>query len=284
MRTEKPSKTARKVALNIVTLGAKRGMEKVLPPRIIDATAKLLIVSGAVGRSAVRFSRSRLAVGIYLAFDWMMPGQFEAFAHRKAFFERQVRKGIEAGACQVLVLGAGYDTLGWRLAPEFAKVNFFEIDHPATARLKAKGIEAMGQPTNLHLLAEDLGERQLVDVLRANATWDPIAPTVIVAEGLLMYLPPEAVGVLFEQCSATTGAGSRIAFTYVGSRSNGTPDAGPWTWLVLRLLKVGGEPWLWCIPPEELNRFLNEHDWSIADALTESSDKCGIEFHAIAVK
>ena len=106
MQTEKPSKTARKVALNIVTLGARRGMGGILPPDIVDATAKLLIESGAVGRRAVRFSHSRLAVGIYHAFDWMMPGQFEAFAHRKAFCERQVRKGIEAGASQVLVLGA----------------------------------------------------------------------------------------------------------------------------------------------------------------------------------
>jgi len=39
---------------------------------------------------------------LYDAFDWMMPGQFEAFAERKAFCERQVRQGIAAGAPQVL--------------------------------------------------------------------------------------------------------------------------------------------------------------------------------------
>lgn len=284
MRTNKPSKTARKVALNIVTLGAKHGMEEVLPPGIVDATATLLVESGAVGRKAVRFARSRIAVGIYLAFDWIMPGQFEAFAHRKAFCERQVRKGIEAGASQVLVLGAGYDTLSWRLAPEFAGVSFFEIDHPATARLKAKGIKAMGQPPNLYLIAEDLGERQLVDVLHADTMWNSIAPTAIVAEGLLMYLPPEAVGALFEQCAAATGAGSRIAFTFVGTRSNGRPDAGPWTWLFLWLLEVGGEPWLWSISTQKLCPFLTEHDWTIADDQMESSDKCGIEFYGIAVK
>ena len=237
MRTDKPSKTARKVALNIVTLGSRREIEEVLPPGIVDATATLLVEAGAVGRRSVLFSRSQMAVGLYLAFDWMMPGQFEAFAHRKAFCERQVRQGIEGGAGQVLVLGAGYDTLGWRLAPEFAGVNFFEIDHPATARLKAKGIKAMGRPTNLHLIAEDLSERQLVDILQANPTWNSVSPTVIVAEGLLMYLPPAAVGALFEQCAAITGVGSRIAFTYVGTQPNGRPDAGPWTGLVLWLLK-----------------------------------------------
>jgi methyltransferase (TIGR00027 family) len=284
MKKERPSKTARKVALNIVTLGAKRGMEDVLPPGTVEATAELLVESGAVGRRAVRFSRSQIAVGIYLAFDWMMPGQFEAFAHRKAFCERQVREGIGAGASQALVLGAGYDTIGWRLAPEFGGVSFFEIDHPATARLKARGIERMGHRANLHLIAEDLGERNLVDVLRADAIWDSTAPTVIVAEGLLMYLPPDAVGTLFEKCAAVTGAGSRIAFTYVGTRPNGRPDAGPWTWLVLWILKVSGEPWLWSMQPEELGPFLKENNWTITPNQMKSSDRCGVEFFGVAVK
>jgi methyltransferase (TIGR00027 family) len=284
MRKEKPSKTARKVALNIVTLGAKPGMDEVLPAGIVDATATLLVESGAVGATAVRWSRSRGMVSVYMAFDWMMPGQFEAFGHRKSFCERQVRDGIGAGASQVLVLGAGYDTMGWRLAPEFPGVDFFEIDHPATARLKAKGIGAMGERSNLHLIAEDLGKRQLVDVLHANDEWNPTAPAVIVAEGLLMYLPPEAVGALFDQCAAITGAGSRIAFTYVGTRADGRPDAGPWTRLVLWILKVGEEPWLWSIRPEELGPFLNGNRWGIAPNLEASSGRCGVEFFEVAVK
>ena len=142
----------------------------------------------------------------------------------------------------------------------------------------------MGHRANLHLIAEDLGERQLLDVLRANTTWDSTAPTVIVAEGLLMYLPPDAVGALFEQCAAVTGAGSRIAFTYVGTRPNGQPDVGPWTWLVLWILKVSGEPWLWSTQPEELGPFLKENSWTIAPNQTESSDRCGVEFFGVSVK
>ena len=284
MQKKRPSWTARKVALNIVTLGAKPGMEETLPPGIVDATAQLLVESGAVSRRVVRFSRSRMAVAIYLAFDWIMPGQFEAFAHRKAFFERQVREGIEAGASQVLVLGAGYDTLSWRLASEFTGVSFWEIDHPVTSRLKQKGIEAMGQQANLHLIAEDLGERQLTDVLQAKATWDSNALTIIVAEGLLMYLPPEAVGILFEQCAAVTGAGSRIAFTYIGKDAKGRPDAGPWTWLVLWILKVRGEPWLWSIQPKELGSFLKENHWTLVPEPKELSDRCGVEFFRVAIQ
>ena len=112
MSKRKPSRTAYKVALGIVTLGAVPEMDDVLPPGIVDATESLLIASGAVGETTVRWSRSRRMVSVYKAFDWMLPGQFEAFGHRKAFCERQVRDGIRSGATQILVLGAGYDTLG----------------------------------------------------------------------------------------------------------------------------------------------------------------------------
>jgi len=282
MRKERPSRTAYKVALNIVTLGAKPGMDKVLPPGIVEATEKLLIASGAVGATGVRWSRSRGMVAVYEAFDWLLPGQFEAFAHRKAFCERQVRDGIAAGAIQVLVLGAGYDTMGWRLAPEFAGVNFVEIDHPATARLKARGIEAMGQGDNLYLIAADLGKRSLMDVLQASGIWDQGALSVIVAEGLLMYLPPEAVRDLFAQSAASTGVGSRIVFSYIVTGADGRPDAGRWTGLILWLLKVAGEPWLWSITSEKLGRLLEDTGWTYAPELVGPARKIGVEFLGVA--
>lgn len=284
MHKDKPSKTARKVALNIVTLGAKPEMDGVLPPGIVEATAEMLVASGAVGATAVRWSRSRRMVPVYEAFDWMMPGQFQAFGHRKAFCERQVKEGIGVGATQVLVLGAGYDTLGWRLAPEFASVSFFEIDHPVTSCLKAKGIQAMGPRDNLHLIAEDLGKRGLVDVLKADRSWAPKAQTVIVAEGLLMYLPPEAVQDLLEQCAEIAGSRSRIAFTYIGAGVDGRPDVGRWTGLVLWILKASGEPWLWSIHPQELDRFLERTGWKNAPDLVGTTNKHGVEFLGVATQ
>ena len=284
MRKNKPSITARKVALNIITLGAKPGMEKVLPAGIVEATAQILIASGAVSTTTVRLAHWPGIVSVYEAFNWMMPGQFEAFAHRKAFCERQVREGIGAGATQVLILGAGYDTLGWRLAPEFAGVNFFEIDHPATASLKAKGIEKLGPRDNLFLIAADLGQRKLVDVLAADKTWDRAGQTVIIAEGLLMYLTPAAARELFSQCAVISGKGSRIAFTYIKTGPDGRPDSGRWTGLVLWLLKATGEPWLWSIRPQELGHFLKETGWeNVSDSLG-TANKIGVEFLGVARK
>ena len=259
-------------------------MDRFLPHGIVQATEKLLVSSGAVGSRIIGWSRSQRIVSVYEAFDWMLPGQFEAFAHRKMFCEGQVREGIGEGATQILVLGAGYDTMAWRLAPEFSGVNFFEIDHPATARLKARGIEAMGQRDNLCLIAEDLGERKLENVLKTTELWDQSARTVIIAEGLVMYLPPEAVRDLFCQCAVITGVGSRIAFTYIPTGADGRLDAGRWTGLMLWLQKIIGEPWMWSIRPEDLDLFLEKSGWTNTHASGETTRKHGVEFYGVATK
>lgn len=284
MRSEKPSQTALKVAMNIVTLSAKPGMSEILPTGIVEATSELLLESGIVGRRSIRWARSPKMVAIYKAFDWMLPGQFEAFGYRKAFCEQQVRDAIRSGTTQVLVLGAGYDTLCWRLAPEFQDVHFFEIDHPSTASLKAEGLEKMGKRKNICLVAEDLGKRKLVDVLNYHTTWDTSSQTAIIAEGLIMYLPPEAVQELFRQCAAIIGKGSRIAFSYIPSGDDGRPFVGRWTGLMLWLQKVVGEPWLWSIKPGELASYLQKQGWREAKELMQRSGHHGVEFFAVATK
>ena len=141
----------------------------------------------------------------------------------------------------------------------------------------------MGQRDNLCLIAEDLGKRKLLDVLKSNESWDQTARTVFIAEGLLMYLPPEAVRDLFRQCAVIAGADSRIAFTYIPGSADGRPDAGRWTGLMLWLQKVIGEPWLWSIRPEELDMFLEELGWTNAPALAGTTVKHGVEFYASAL-
>ena len=284
MHRDKPSKTASKVAIAIVALGAKPELAEILPPGIVSATEKLLVASGIVGPRAIRWTKSQLMLSIYEAFVWMLPGQFHALAHRKAFCERQVREGIGAGATQILILGAGYDTIGWRLAPEISQVNFFEIDHPATARLKSKGIDVIGRHENHVLIATDLGNRTLLDTLDADGSWDRRERTVIVAEGLVMYLPDEAVRGLFSQCSVVTGAGSRIAFSYISTGADGRPDIGRWTGLMLWLQNQIGEPWIWSIHPEKLGPFLEGTGWRYDLTQTGASDKHGMEYFAVANK
>jgi hypothetical protein len=56
------------------------------------------------------------------------------------------------------------------------------------------------------------------------------------------------------------------------------------TSLVLWILEVMGEPWLWSIPPEELGPFLKENDWTLAHDPMVSSNRHGVEFYGVALK
>ena len=76
------------------------------------------------------------------------------------------------------------------------------------------------------LIAEDLGKQKLGDVLNNNNLWDLGACTVILAEGLLMTLSPEAVRDLFLQCNVFACFGSRIVFSYIPTGADGRPDVG----------------------------------------------------------
>ncbi len=284
MSKNKPSRTACKVALAIVALGAKPASQNILLPGIVQATEAMLVASGAVFSRVVRWHRSSFTLSIYEAFDWMLPGEFKALAHRKAFCEQQVRYSIGKGATQALVLGAGYDTMGWRLAPEFPSVNFFEIDQPATMYQKIQGVEALGTRKNLFLIQEDLGKKSLKETLMSNQSWDINAKSVIVAEGLLMYLTANAVEGLFRQCAEITGSGSRFVFSYIPSSSDGKLDVGRWTGLMLWLQKAMREPWIWSIRPDELETFLKNLGWTSLIASEEINKRHGVEFFALGQK
>ena len=65
MRKNKPSRTAYKVDMNIVTLGAKPGMEDLMPPGLIEATEQLLVASGVTGKRTVRWMQSQRMVTVY---------------------------------------------------------------------------------------------------------------------------------------------------------------------------------------------------------------------------
>ena len=53
MRKDKPSRTALKVAMNLLTLAAKPGMDQIIPSGLVEATEKLLVASGAAGPRTV---------------------------------------------------------------------------------------------------------------------------------------------------------------------------------------------------------------------------------------
>lgn len=274
MKQGRISQTALKVALGLITLSVKDDWSQRLPPDLVEISERLLLASGSpgYGPGLMRMSKQRWMIRVYQFQDRMMPGQWEGFGHRKVFMNQQVEAAIEQGARQVLVLGAGFDTLCLRLAPKYPEVRFVEIDHPSTSVAKARGIEKVGQPENMIQIAADLGERSLPKVLSEDGHWDASQRSVIVAEGLFQYLTDEEVRGLLTDAAACTSPGSRIAFSHAipGDRK-----------LLSALVRLISEPWKSEVRSEDLPSYVDGTGWAMISDVDDDAEH-GVERYGVA--
>jgi len=274
MKQGRISQTALKVALGLITLSVKDDWSQRLPPDLVEITERLLLASGSpgYGPGLMRMSKQRWMIRAYQFQDRMMPGQWEGFGHRKVFMNQQVEAAIEQGARQVLVLGAGFDTLCLRLAPKYPEVRFVEIDHPSTSVAKARGIEKVGRPENMIQIAADLGERSLPKVLSEDGHWDASQHSVIVDAGLFQYLTDEEVRGLLTDAAACTSPGSRIAFSHAipGDRK-----------LLSALVRLISEPWKSEVRSEDLPSYVNGTGWAIISDVDDDAEH-GVERYGVA--
>lgn len=117
------------------------------------------------------------------------------------------------GPHQAVILAAGLDARAYRLAwPSGSTV--YEVDQPQVIDFKTATMAALGaQPTaERRTVGVDLRD-DWPDALR-RAGFDDGRPAAWSAEGLLMYLPPEAQDRLFDDLTALSVPGSRLATEY----------------------------------------------------------------------
>jgi methyltransferase (TIGR00027 family) len=133
------------------------------------------------------------------------------FGLRTRVLDDFLLRSVRTGPRQVVLLGAGLDTRAFRLDwPSGCAV--FEIDRA--------GVLAFKQQVLTDLSAAPKAQRVPVPAdLRADwvsalttVGFDPAAPSVWLAEGLLFYLPGPAETYLLDMVDRLTTAGSALAF------------------------------------------------------------------------
>lgn len=194
---------------------------------------------------------------IYFIERSVLPGIMLHFALRKRYLREQVTAAISRGCTQIVVLGAGFDTLALELGEQFPAVRFFELDTPATQVVKLRALRCVGvEPRNLYFIPIDLGSKRLADALLSSGTYSLEANTVIIAEGLFMYLERAAIENLFGDLKRIGHPTLCVIFTFLEPQENGSPDfQRSSTWLRLAL-KRWKEPFKWGINRTELAAYL----------------------------
>ena len=257
---QRASRTAERVLLAALVCAHEPRWAHLAPEGFVESTERLLLAGGGVRPrrlAALRRPRNRR---VALAMErHTVPGQYLHLLLRKRFVEEEVEAAIAAGAEQLLVVGAGLDTLTLRLAPRHPGVRMVEIDHPATQAVRREALARIGQPDDLALLAGDLTRSTLGEILAGSAEWRRDARSFVVAEGLLMYLSEADVARFLDGVVSVAGAGTRLLFSYVRRRADGRFDFGRVTALATLLHRLGGEPFLWGVREGELEPLLAAH-------------------------
>jgi methyltransferase (TIGR00027 family) len=142
----------------------------------------------------------------------------EQIAVRTRFFDDFFLAASEAGIRQAVILAAGLDTRGYRL-PWPAGTVVFEVDQPHVIEFKTTTLDGLGAlPTaTRRTVAIDL--RDDWPAALREAGFDPTRPTAWIAEGLLVYLPPDAQDRLLDNVTALSAPGSRLATEHMDMTS-----------------------------------------------------------------
>lgn len=135
----------------------------------------------------------------------------DLIAVRTRFFDDFLVDAAAAGLRQAVILASGLDSRAYRL-PWPQGMTVFEIDRPEVIEFKTR-VLAQHVPAATHrTVGIDLRE-DWATALRAHG-FDDAAPTAWIAEGLLIYLPPEAQDRLFDTITRLSAPGSRVATEY----------------------------------------------------------------------
>jgi methyltransferase (TIGR00027 family) len=135
-------------------------------------------------------------------------------ACRTRFYDQFFLEAANSGVGQAVILAAGLDARAYRL-PWPAGTVVYEVDMPEVIEFKTLTLGDLGaEPTaERRTVAIDLRDDWAAALQKAG--FDPQAPAAWSAEGLLLYLPDAAQDALFDNITALSAAGSRLAFEFV---------------------------------------------------------------------
>jgi methyltransferase (TIGR00027 family) len=138
----------------------------------------------------------------------------EGMAVRTRWFDKLFTDAAAAGVRQAVILAAGLDARAYRLPwPDGTTV--YELDQPEVIEFKTKTLSGLSAKpkADRHTVAIDL-RNDWPKALKDNG-FDPTQPTAWIAEGLLIYLPPEAQDLLFDRINELSAPGSRVATEHI---------------------------------------------------------------------
>ncbi|MGW4890524.1 class I SAM-dependent methyltransferase [Streptomyces murinus] len=186
-------------------------------------------------------------------------GTVPFLAIRTTYLDRAIEGAVrERGLCQVVFLAAGMDTRYYRLTwPD--GVTLYELDRPALLEAKAAMLAGEPEPAGRtrRTVAVDLREDWVGSLKQAG--WRAEVPTLWVVEGLLFFLPEDAVRALIATLWQHSVPSSVLLGDVISEAALRNPLSRPF----MKALEEDGNPWLF--GTEEPEQLLRSCGWTVQE-------------------
>jgi methyltransferase (TIGR00027 family) len=138
----------------------------------------------------------------------------EGMTVRTRWFDKLFTDATAAGVRQAVILAAGLDARAFRLDwPDGTTV--YELDQPEVIDFKTNTLAGLDAKPKADRLTIAIDLRNDWPKALLDNGFDPAQPTAWIAEGLLIYLPPEAQDLLFDRINELSAPGSRVATEHI---------------------------------------------------------------------
>ena len=189
----------------------------------------------------------------------------EQIAVRTRFFDDFFLDATAAGLRQAVILAAGLDARAYRL-PWPAGTLVFEIDQPKVIEFKTTTLAGLGAAPATEWRAVGIDLRDDWPTALRASSFDIDQPTAWIAEGLVMYLPPEAQNRLLDSITVLSASGSRIATEQLPDMSAFTDDRSrAWRqrWRQYGL-DIDGAELVWDGERSDVGEYLGSNGWQVS--------------------
>lgn len=257
MKHDRPSDTARFVLNGIYWASRHPRLRSEVPGGLARYTAEMVrCLEWPGGSNGSWLQRRSLLWKAGLMQAVSIPGIYLHQMLRKRFIESISRSDVLDSVSQVVVFGAGYDTLSLRIASSHPGMTVIEVDHPATQASKIAAVKRFDMSTGRCVFVEsDIEQDGITDPIGRCPEYDPSASTLYIAEGLTMYLGEPRVRDLLRFVGERPGK-SRILFTYMEETSSGRWDFAEQRSIATKWLSFRNERFTWGTSPEKIPGFV----------------------------
>jgi methyltransferase (TIGR00027 family) len=201
-------------------------------------------------------ARSRwLANPTTRAVDVWAPGALEFLTIRARLGDEIATEMAANGLEQIVLLGAGFDTMSLRIEDALRDVTIFEVDHPATQVVKREVMGHIGASENLRFVAVDFERDDFVEKLRRDG-FASDRHSLVVWMGVTYYLTAQAMTRALCQIHTLGGAGMRFVFDYMLKEVVDGASQNRDALNKARIAAKLGEPWLFGLDPATVGDYL----------------------------